>query len=736
MTMNIKQRFAVSCVYILLISIIGTCFTKNWSFLINTNDPFNIVLITTALALVLGNYITEPYYSKPVDVITRWIAVFLFIIGIDSSKPFFFRSFWIYTSIVFVTVSLMMILLCGWSKFEKIQRLIVKLICDVSRPKIVFTLLYLDIVCSRFDHNSAEYPFLVTFGFLLFYDSPIIWFVVKASSLFKNVKSLTDNTRFIGQIISHKSPDLYEIEITPENLFRQKELKGRLVFLENGKHGIIGIVLRERLLVEKKWLDIMTLRDNEKNTVTINLGSFLPLSDKKSVYSKSNAVYLLDLQKLEDQNKADITQHPIVKNFERLIGIVWEGSTIEKIRFYKLISEQLHIQTNFVEGSIIETTITNQKVLYQVIDAKLNDENLENKDSHGFTLGTALKLGKYITSKNELDVVKWLPEIYTPVFLLNPEEVEYKVSDSIGRLPNTNYGIPIKQYNDLVTHNTAILGIVGIGKSCLTFELLQKLIHNTNIKVFCIDLTNQYTKELPQYVDVNSLQIDFEQKILQDLKKYSGKTGNTDSPKAWGNIEDYKDTLTKEIKKFTDCEQKRILILNPDLHAVEQPNAQFKITHNVPLSAAEKTRKISECIFLAAKSEGETQNARYLIVFEEAHSLIPEWNSVSNDGDKNASNGTAKVILQGRKYGLGSIIVTQRTANISKSILNQCNTVFALRVFDDTGKQFLENYFGSTYTNLLPSLEERHCIAIGKALRLKQPVIIELNNINDLLISS
>ncbi len=53
----------------------------------------------------------------------------------------------------------------------------------------------------------------------------------------------------------------------------------------------------------------------------------------------------------------------------------------------------------------------------------------------------------------------------------------------------------------------------------------------------------------------------------------------------------------------------------------------------------------------------------------------------------------AKVILQGRKYGLGSFVVTQRTANISKSILNQCNTIFALRVFDDTGKQFLEKLY-------------------------------------------
>jgi DNA helicase HerA-like ATPase len=129
----------------------------------------------------------------------------------------------------------------------------------------------------------------------------------------------------------------------------------------------------------------------------------------------------------------------------------------------------------------------------------------------------------------------------------------------------------------------------------------------------------------------------------------------------------------------------------------------------------------------------DVKKAKVLLVFEEAHSLIPEWNSVASDGDKNATNGTAKVILQGRKYGLGSLVITQRTANVSKSILNQCNTIFALRVFDDTGKSFLENYIGKDYADTLATLDERHAIAIGKGLRLKQPVILRLNERTDVL---
>ncbi len=115
-----------------------------------------------------------------------------------------------------------------------------------------------------------------------------------------------------------------------------------------------------------------------------------------------------------------------------------------------------------------------------------------------------------------------------------------------------------------------------------------------------------------------------------------------------------------------------------------------------------------------------TDKARVCLVYEEAHSLIPEWNSVAVEGDKAATNGTARAILQGRKYGLGCLLITQRTANVTKTILNQCNTVFAMRTFDDTGKEFLSNYLGGEYAAKLPSLKERHAVFFVACFQLRK----------------
>jgi DNA helicase HerA-like ATPase len=151
------------------------------------------------------------------------------------------------------------------------------------------------------------------------------------------------------------------------------------------------------------------------------------------------------------------------------------------------------------------------------------------------------------------------------------------------------------------------------------------------------------------------------------------------------------------------------------------------------LTPTEITRIITEKALEVLQGQGMVDRARCCVVYEEAHSLIPEWNAVASDGDKTATNGTAKAILQGRKFGLGCLVITQRTANVTKSILNQCNTVFGLRVFDATGMEFLKNYIGEDYAGVLSTLEDRHAVVFGRASSCRDPVLTRLNDRADFI---
>ena len=149
------------------------------------------------------------------------------------------------------------------------------------------------------------------------------------------------------------------------------------------------------------------------------------------------------------------------------------------------------------------------------------------------------------------------------------------------------------------------------------------------------------------------------------------------------------------------------------------------------MNPAEVTAVIARSV-LDQVSDAMTSDLRVCLVLEEAHSLAPEWNSTANDGERQAATATARALMQGRKFGFGSIIVTQRTANVTKSILNQCNTIFALRVYDQTGTEFLGNFIGADYAGLLANLKDRHAIIFGKASSCRSPLLVELNDSSSL----
>jgi len=140
------------------------------------------------------------------------------------------------------------------------------------------------------------------------------------------------------------------------------------------------------------------------------------------------------------------------------------------------------------------------------------------------------------------------------------------------------------------------------------------------------------------------------------------------------------------------------------------------------LTMVDVTRIVAESL-LALVDDTFSDTARVCLVLEEAHSLVPEWNSTVNEAERSAVNGTARAILQGRKYGLGCLLITQRTANVTKSILNQCNTIVGMRIYDATGMGFLENYIGSAHARLLASLPERHAVVFGRASSCNAPII-------------
>lgn len=752
--LSITQRIFAVLIYTVVFLFLCNYFSGGWTFLIDSNSNYNLLFVSGALLLIFGTYITEPYFTKPIDVITNSVAVILALLSIKNPDLFF--GYWelFYASAFLALLSIVIILFSRFSKIQKIEKIFFEIVTKIGQSKIIFSVIYLSTIISYFRDRPLEFTALLTFWVVFItkfaVESFIIWFSKILNFLIKN----NNDSEILGEAIGCENPFLYIVEIDYFKHKAKETKRCELVYLSlDDSKGAVGIIINEKQLLNKKWITVYLLEEDNA-PLKIDLKNQKFISGSKTIYSKDNAVYALGLEGMEDMaSKKLIEKNRLYKNRNNFVGYVAHGSDINKIRFHSLLDSASAKYKLLKEGTVIKTEIYGDDVFYQIIDGNTCEEELEKHSIYGYITGTAQKLGKYITDDNnqrnefkgDLKTIKWLPNIYSPVFF---DETKAGTKDklAIGTLPETNLEIMIKDVDSLITHNTAILGILGIGKSCLTFELIKKSVENTEVRVICIDITNEYKKKLAKYVADTIIKADDENIFNEINGKFeyihsqSAGQNNVVNHEKSGNRQEYREALKKDLMSFFFGQDtvpadkringlQRIRIFNPDYHKASKGEKVGFSAITTELSQPEKTRIISEEIFkiMMALDLKDDKKARVLLVLEEAHSLVPEWNSTSNEGDKSAVNGTAKIILQGRKYGLGSFIVTQRTANISKSILNQCNTIFALRVFDDTGKQFLENYIGSDYSNTLPTLEERHAIAIGKALKLKQPVIIKLN---------
>lgn len=131
-------------------------------------------------------------------------------------------------------------------------------------------------------------------------------------------------------------------------------------------------------------------------------------------------------------------------------------------------------------------------------------------------------------------------------------------------------------------------------------------------------------------------------------------------------------------------------------------------------------------IFSWAKSNRKRE--RILVVLEEAHTVVPEMNLFGYDkNDTLAVIGRiSQIALQGRKYGVGLMLISQRTALVSKTLLSQCNTVITFSLVDKTSLEYLASVYSPEHVRTIPNLERLHTLVYGKGIHSEKPVIMEI----------
>jgi len=133
-------------------------------------------------------------------------------------------------------------------------------------------------------------------------------------------------------------------------------------------------------------------------------------------------------------------------------------------------------------------------------------------------------------------------------------------------------------------------------------------------------------------------------------------------------------------------------------------------------------RVLYEALFWSRRLSQGGRHRPLLVVMEEAHNYL-------NDNFKGiASSVVQRIVKEGRKYGIGAMIVSQRPSEINSTILSQCGTFFAMRLANATDRGHIsaalpDNLDG--LTNMLPILRTGEAIIVGESVKLPMRTIIE-----------
>ena len=152
-----------------------------------------------------------------------------------------------------------------------------------------------------------------------------------------------------------------------------------------------------------------------------------------------------------------------------------------------------------------------------------------------------------------------------------------------------------------------------------------------------------------------------------------------------------------------------------------------EVTHVVVSVLA---RMIFEAVQRYRREEG--QELPTTLVLEEAHTFVHKDLSgeLAHPAGRECARVFERIAREGRKFGLGLVLASQRPSEVSPTVLSQCNTFLLHRLVNDRDQDLVRRMVPDGLRTLLrelPSLPTRRAMLLGWAA--PAPTLVEIQDI-------
>lgn len=138
------------------------------------------------------------------------------------------------------------------------------------------------------------------------------------------------------------------------------------------------------------------------------------------------------------------------------------------------------------------------------------------------------------------------------------------------------------------------------------------------------------------------------------------------------------------------------------------------------------TRFIYDSMFWGKNKAYTGKQRPLLLAYEEAHVYLNK-----NENNSYSKRAVEKIFKEGRKFGVGAMIISQRPSEISETILAQVGTFLALRLTNSSDQSIVKSSAPdnlNSLMDLLPSLRVGEVVVVGEAIKIPSRIRVALNS--------
>lgn len=138
------------------------------------------------------------------------------------------------------------------------------------------------------------------------------------------------------------------------------------------------------------------------------------------------------------------------------------------------------------------------------------------------------------------------------------------------------------------------------------------------------------------------------------------------------------------------------------------------------------TRFVYDSMFWGRNESYTGKNRPLLLAYEEAHSYLNK-----NDNNSYSKSAVERIFKEGRKFGVGALVISQRPSEISETILAQIGTLIALRLTNSGDQSIVKSSSPdnlNSLIDLLPSLRIGEAVIVGESIKIPSRIRVKLNN--------